>query len=74
MDSPYFLLEPLKPVSQRARIVLGAAFFVLFFGAWALATFGGWIDAMFLKDPLYTLRTGVELFSGRDSIRPSAVV
>jgi NitT/TauT family transport system permease protein len=35
---------------------------VLFFAAWALATFGGAIDAMFLKDPLYTLRAGVSLF------------
>ena len=35
---------------------------MLFFAAWALATFGGAIDAMFLKDPLYTLRAGVSLF------------
>jgi NitT/TauT family transport system permease protein len=35
---------------------------VLFFAAWALATFGGAIDALFLKDPLYTLRAGVSLF------------
>jgi len=56
------LLEPLKPVSRGARIALGAAFFVVFFAAWALATFGGAVDAMFLKDPLYTLTTGVTLF------------
>ena len=56
------MLEPLKPVSRGARIALGAAFFVVFFAAWALATFGGAIDAMFLKDPLYTLRSGVNLF------------
>src|SRR5919204_6359107 len=55
-------MEPLKPVSQRSRLVLGAAFFVLFFVAWALVTFGGVIDAMFLKDPVYTLRTGINLF------------
>ena len=55
-------MEPLKPVSRRARIVLGAACFILFFVAWALATFGGAIDAMFLKDPVYTLKTGVSLF------------
>ena len=42
------MLEPLKPVSRGAKIVLGAAFFVLFFAAWALATFGGLIDGMFL--------------------------
>jgi NitT/TauT family transport system permease protein len=35
---------------------------VLFFAAWALATFGGVIDAMFLKDPVYTLKAGVSLF------------
>lgn len=55
-------MEPLKPVSRRTRIVLGAGCFVLFFVAWALATFGGAIDAMFLKDPVYTLKTGVNLF------------
>jgi len=55
-------LEPLKPVSQRARVILGAAFFVFFLALWAVVTFGGVIDAMFLKDPLYTLRTGVQLF------------
>ena len=57
------MLEPLKPVSRGARIVLGAAFFVLFFAAWALATFGGLIDGMFLKDPVYTLRSGWDLFA-----------
>ena len=55
-------MEPLKPVSQRARLLLGASFFLLFFVLWAAVTFGGAIDAMFLKDPLYTLRTGVNLF------------
>jgi len=57
------LLEPLKPVPHGAKVFLGAAFFVLFLGAWALATFGGLIDGMFLKDPVYTLRIGWELFA-----------
>lgn len=57
------MLEPLKPVPRGAKVVLGAAFFVLFFAAWALATFGGLIDGMFLKDPLYTLRIGWDLFA-----------
>jgi NitT/TauT family transport system permease protein len=56
------VFEPLKPVAPGAKIALGAAFFVLFLGAWALVTFGGVIDGMFLKDPVYTLRTGVNLF------------
>ena len=57
------MFEPLRPVSRGARIVLGAAFFVLFLAAWSLATFGGLIDGMFLKDPVYTLRIGVDLFA-----------
>jgi NitT/TauT family transport system permease protein len=57
------LLEPLKPVSRGARVALGAAFFVLFLAAWAAATFGGFIDGMFLKDPVYTLKIGIELFT-----------
>jgi NitT/TauT family transport system permease protein len=56
------MFEPLKPVSPFARIVLGTAFFVLFIGTWALVTFGGVIDGMFLKDPVYTLTTGLNLF------------
>jgi NitT/TauT family transport system permease protein len=57
------LPEPLKPVSRGAKVALGAAFFVLFFAAWALATFGGFVDGMFLKDPLYTLAIGWQLFA-----------
>jgi len=67
------LLEPLKPVSRGAKVVLGAAFFVLFFGAWALATFGGLIDGMFLKDPVYTLRIGWDLFAEYNFIRDVGV-
>jgi len=55
-------LQPLKPVSPRARVILGATFFVLFFLLWAVVTFGGVIDAMFLKDPVYTFKTGIDLF------------
>ncbi len=67
------MFEPLKPVARGARIVLGAAFFVLFFGAWALATFGGLVDGMFLKDPLYTLRIGWDLFAEFNFIRDVGV-
>lgn len=62
------MFEPLKPVSPTAKIVLGAAFFALFLGAWALVTFGGVIDGMFLKDPVYTLKTGITLFTEFDFI------
>ncbi len=57
------MFEPLKPVPRGARIFLGAAFFVVFLAAWALATFGGLIDELFLKDPVYTLKIGIELFT-----------
>jgi len=67
------LLEPLKPVTHGAKVFLGAAFFVLFLGAWALATFGGLIDGMFLKDPVYTLRIGWELFAEYNFIRDVGV-
>ena len=57
------IFEPLKPVSRGARIFLGTIFFVLFFGLWALVTWGGFIDPMFLKTPLDTLVTGYILFA-----------
>src|SRR2546425_9171683 len=66
-------MEPLKPVSQRTKLALGAAFFVVFFALWALATFGGAIDSMFLKDPLYTLVTGYKLFAEFNFIRDVGV-
>ena len=67
------MFEPLKPVSRGARIFLGAAFFVLFFAAWALATFGGLIDGLFLKDPVYTLKIGIELFTEYNFIQDVGV-
>ena len=66
-------MEPLRPVSRRAKLALGAAFFVVFFALWALATFGGAIDSMFLKDPLYTLVTGYKLFAEFNFIRDVGV-
>ena len=67
------MFDPLKPVSRGARFVLGAGFFVLFFAAWALATFGGMIDPMFLKDPWYTLTTGWSLFTEYGFVRDVGV-
>jgi NitT/TauT family transport system permease protein len=66
-------MEPLKPVSQRTKLARGIAFFVLFFALWALVTFGGAIDSMFLKDPLYTLVTGYKLFAEFNFIRDVGV-
>jgi len=54
-------LTPLKPVGPGARVALGLAFFVLFFAAWALATFGGYVSPTFLADPATMLREGWNL-------------
>ena len=43
-------MTPLKPVTPGARIALGVAFFVLFFAAWAAATFGGFVSPTFLAE------------------------
>jgi NitT/TauT family transport system permease protein len=54
-------LTPLKPVGPGARVALGAAFFVLFFAAWGLATFGGYVSPTFLADPASMLQEGWNL-------------
>jgi NitT/TauT family transport system permease protein len=54
-------LTPLKPVGPGARIALGAAFFLLFFAAWALATLGGYVSPTFLADPATMVREGWNL-------------
>ena len=51
-------MTPLQPVSPRARVVLGIAFFVLFVAAWAAATLGGYVQKTFLADPIAMLRSG----------------
>ena len=56
------MFEPLKPIPPAWRTALGIAFFVLFFAAWAGATFGGLVRPLFLADPLKTLQAGISLF------------
>jgi NitT/TauT family transport system permease protein len=56
-------LTPLKPVATGAKIALGAAFFVLFFAAWAFATFGGYVSPTFLADPAAMVREGWNLLT-----------
>jgi len=48
-------------VGPGARVALGLAFFILFFAAWALATFGGYVSPTFLADPASMLREGWNL-------------
>jgi NitT/TauT family transport system permease protein len=62
-------LTPLKPVGPGARVALGAAFFVLFFAAWALATFGGYVSPTFLADPATMLREGWNLLAQHGFIK-----
>ena len=56
-------MRPLEPVSQSSRVVLGIAFFVLFFTAWAIATLGGFIPKIFLADPITMLGDGWTLLT-----------
>jgi NitT/TauT family transport system permease protein len=51
-------MRPLQPVSSTARIVLGIAFFVVFFAAWAFATLGGFVPKIFLADPITMVNDG----------------
>lgn len=56
-------MKPLEPVAPGARIALGASFFVLFVAVWSAATFSGWVDPLFLADPLKMLRSGWTLLA-----------
>jgi NitT/TauT family transport system permease protein len=56
-------LEPLKPVSAGARLVLGIGFFALFVGLWALVTYGGMVQPLFLASPGQALASGWDLFT-----------
>jgi NitT/TauT family transport system permease protein len=51
-------MRPLTPVSNTAKVVLGIAFFVLFFAGWSIATFGGYVSSTFLADPLTMVEEG----------------
>jgi NitT/TauT family transport system permease protein len=51
-------VKPLKPVAPGRRALLGIAFFAVFFAAWSVATFGGFVSKTFLADPWAMLRAG----------------
>jgi len=57
------MFRPLVPIARGWKIVLGIAFFVLFVGLWAAATFGGWVGPLFLKDPWQTVLSGWTLIA-----------
>jgi len=54
-------VKPLQPVSAPSRIGLGLAFFALFVALWSVATFGGFVQKLFLADPLTMLGEGYNL-------------
>ncbi|MFT3802476.1 MAG: ABC transporter permease [Burkholderiaceae bacterium] len=56
-------MKPLVPVRPGARVVLGVAFFVVFFAVWTLATVTGFVSPTFLASPMQMLRGGWELLS-----------
>ena len=51
-------MKPLTPVAPGTRVALGLAFFVVFVALWAAATFGGFVNRLFLADPLTMVRSG----------------
>nr|WP_047580844.1 ABC transporter permease [Methylobacterium sp. ZNC0032] len=54
-------MRPLQPVSASARIGYGLAFFALFVALWSVATFGGYVQRLFLADPLTMVGEGYSL-------------
>jgi NitT/TauT family transport system permease protein len=57
------MIPPLKPIPPPHRVVLGIAFFILFFLAWGVATLGGFVSKTFLADPLTMLQEGWNLLT-----------
>ena len=57
------MMPPLKPIPPRRRVVLGIAFFILFFLAWGVATLGGFVSRTFLADPFTMLQEGWNLLT-----------
>ena len=55
------MLRPLVPVSPGAKIALGVLFFAVFFAAWGVATFGGFVSKTFLADPVTMVASGWRL-------------
>ncbi|BCB20947.1 ABC transporter permease [Bosea sp. ANAM02] len=51
----------MQPVSASARIGYGLAFFALFVALWSVATFGGYVQRLFLADPLTMVGEGYSL-------------
>ena len=59
-------MKPLQPVAPGTRVVLGIAFFVLFFAVWAVASLGGFVQKTFLADPITMVKSGWVLLAEMD--------
>ena len=56
-------MRPLTPVAQGTRVVLGISFFVLFVALWSAVTFSGFVNKIFLADPLTMVKSGYTLLT-----------
>jgi NitT/TauT family transport system permease protein len=56
-------MTPLAPISGALRVILGIAFFVIFFASWAFATLGGYVSSTFLADPITMVLDGWQLLT-----------
>jgi NitT/TauT family transport system permease protein len=56
-------MQPLKPVSPGARLVLGTGFFAVFIAFWGLMTWSGLVPPLFLASPGKTLMAGWSLLT-----------
>ena len=56
-------MKPLQPVSGGARVAYGVIFFALFVVLWSVATFGGYVQRLFLADPLTMVGEGYSLLT-----------
>lgn len=56
-------MRPLQPVSATVRIGYGLTFFALFVALWSVATFGGYVQRLFLADPLTMVGEGWNLMT-----------
>ncbi|MDT6939195.1 ABC transporter permease [Brucella pseudogrignonensis] len=54
-------MQPMQPIGNGARILLGILFFVLFFAFWGVATLGGFVSPTFLADPITMVQDGYDL-------------
>ncbi|MBO1023203.1 ABC transporter permease [Brucella pseudogrignonensis] len=58
-------MQPMQPIGNGARILLGILFFVLFFAFWGVATLGGFVSPTFLADPITMVQDGYDLIANQ---------